>query len=100
MWDQTLGQLKRLWEAVTTGPGVLPAADRLAIAEGHDGPAALADYVATVRTGAYAVTDEAVAGLKQAGLSEDTVFEATVAAAVGAGFDRLHTVERLLEGSR
>ena len=35
------------------------------------------------------LTDEDVETLKKAGLSEDRIFEATVAAAVGAGLKRL-----------
>lgn len=98
MWDQAMGHLKTLWQAVSANSGALSAEERLAIAEGRDAPAALAAYVATVRASAYAVTDGDIAGLKQAGLTEEQIFEATVAAAVGAGFDRLTTVQRLMEG--
>jgi alkylhydroperoxidase family enzyme len=46
-------------------------------------------YVETVRRHAYRVTDVQVEALRDAGLSEDDVFELTVAAAVGAGLARL-----------
>jgi alkylhydroperoxidase family enzyme len=98
MWDEATGHLKDLWQAATAGPGALAADDRLAIAEGRKAPVELAGYVATVRASAYKVTDEDVARLQQAGLSDEQIFEATVAAAVGAGFDRLKAMERIMGG--
>jgi alkylhydroperoxidase family enzyme len=98
MSDEAKGHLQRLWQAVTAGPGVLPAAERLAIAEGSGAPAGLADYVGTVRANAYKVTDDSVAALKQSGYGDEAIFEATVAAAVGAGFDRRDAAMRALEG--
>lgn len=53
-------------------------------------------YVETVRRYAYRVTDAQVEALRAAGLSEDDVFELTVAAAVGAGLDRLDAGLRAL----
>jgi alkylhydroperoxidase family enzyme len=52
-------------------------------------PAALVPYLEKVRTGAYAVTDADVEGLKQAGLSEDEIFDATVTVAIAQGLRRL-----------
>ena len=46
-------------------------------------------YCDTVRRHAYRVTDAQVDELRVAGLGEDEIFEVTVAAAVGAGLDRL-----------
>jgi alkylhydroperoxidase family enzyme len=51
--------------------------------------AALAPYLEKVRSHAYTVTDGDVAALKEAGLSEDEIFEATVAVAIGEGLRRL-----------
>jgi alkylhydroperoxidase family enzyme len=48
---------------------------------------------------AYRVTDEDVAGLLSAGLSEEAVFEATIATAVGAGWARMEAVLRALRGA-
>jgi hypothetical protein len=42
-----------------------------------------------VRSRAYAVTDDDVEALKTAGLTEDEIFEQTVAAAVAEGLRRL-----------
>lgn len=52
-------------------------------------PQSMDAYLGKVRTGAYAVTDADVAALKDAGLSEDEIFEHTVAAAIGEGLRRL-----------
>jgi alkylhydroperoxidase family enzyme len=52
-------------------------------------PAAMADYLAKVRTRAYTITDADVEELKAAGVSEDEIFEQTVAAAIREGFRRL-----------
>jgi alkylhydroperoxidase family enzyme len=52
-------------------------------------PPEFASYLAKVRRGAYAVTDQDVEELKAAGFSEDEIFEHTVSAAVAAGLERL-----------
>jgi alkylhydroperoxidase family enzyme len=49
----------------------------------------LAAYLEKVRTRAYTVTDADVEQLKEAGLSEDEIFEQTVAAAISEGLRRL-----------
>jgi alkylhydroperoxidase family enzyme len=49
----------------------------------------LARYLEQVRTRAYTVTDADVDALKAAGLSEDEIFEQTVAAAISEGLRRL-----------
>ena len=96
--------IRRFADAVLNGRGDLPPAVRHAIAgraAGRSGvgevPAALLAYVDTVARHAYRVTPDDVAALRAAGLSEDAVFEATVAAALGAG---LHRLERGLAALR
>ena len=59
-------------------------------------PPAARAYLETVRRHAYRVTDEQVAEVRAMGLSEDEVFELTVAAAVGAGLERLEAGLRTL----
>jgi alkylhydroperoxidase family enzyme len=49
----------------------------------------LTAYLEQVRTRAYTVTDADVDQLKEAGLSEDEIFEQTVAAAISEGLRRL-----------
>ena len=68
---------------------------REAVPAGDD-PPAFAPYVAKVREHAYRVTDEDVTALKEAGYSEDEIFERTVAAAVAAGLERLEAGLRTL----
>ena len=46
-------------------------------------------YLDKVRNEAYKVTDADVQALKDAGFSDDEIFEQTVAAAVAAGLHRL-----------
>ncbi len=55
----------------------------------RDGPSAFGPYLTKVRERAYTVTDEDVQALKDAGHSEDEIFELTVSAAVAAGLERL-----------
>jgi alkylhydroperoxidase family enzyme len=59
-----------------------------------EAPAVMAPYLDKVRSGAYTVTDDDVEALKAAGISEDEIFEQTVAAAIDEG---LHRLDRGLE---
>jgi alkylhydroperoxidase family enzyme len=59
-------------------------------------PAPAEGYLELVRTGAYRITDADVAELRRGGLAEDEIFELTVAAAVGAGLERLDAGLRTL----
>lgn len=89
--DRHAGTMQRVVEAVLDGPGELDPAVRKAIAEERAGevPPALLPYLDQVAHRAWTVTDEDVEALRRAGLSDDQIFEATVAAAVGAGRKRL-----------
>ncbi len=62
----------------------------------HD--CALAAHVDTVARHAWRVAPEDVAALRAAGLSEDAIYEATVAAALGAGLLRLERGLAALRG--
>ena len=53
-------------------------------------------YLAKVRERAYAITDADVQALKDAGHSEDEIFERTVAAAVEEGRRRIAAAERVI----
>jgi alkylhydroperoxidase family enzyme len=59
-------------------------------------PPGLDDWVTKAHEHAYDVTDADVAALRRAGYSEDAIFEATVAAAVGAGLARFEAGVRAL----
>ena len=80
---------RRLEEAVLHSLGTLDPDTRQAIAEERDVPTALRAYVGKVHRHAYKVIDEDIAELRAAGYSEDQIFEATLAAALGAGRVRL-----------
>jgi hypothetical protein len=66
----------RVADAILSSEGVLPAYVRRAIARGED-PPDLAPLLAKVRHEAYRIVDADIAGL-----DADTVFEATLAAAL------------------
>ena len=59
-------------------------------------PAAMADYLRKVHERAYTVVDGDVESLKAAGLSEDEIFEQTVAAAISEGLRRLDRANEVL----
>jgi hypothetical protein len=63
-------------------------------------PAELTDYVNKVTLHAYKVTDQDVQGLRQAGYSEDAIFEITLCASVGASLARLESGLKALKGDR
>jgi hypothetical protein len=95
MSDRHAEAFERLRASALEGPGKLDPAARKAIADERAVGAippilpVLLPYLEKVAYQAHTVTDEDVEALKKAGLSEDKIFEATVAAAVGAGLKRL-----------
>jgi alkylhydroperoxidase family enzyme len=58
-------------------------------------PDAMDAYLEKVHLRAYAVTDGDVQALKDAGISEDQIFEQTVAAAISEGLYRLDAARRV-----
>jgi alkylhydroperoxidase family enzyme len=58
---------------------------------------ALESYLEQVRSRAYAITDADVQAVKDAGVSEDEIFERTVAVAVEEGRRRLAAAERVIK---
>ena len=52
-------------------------------------PLVAEEYLEKVRRRAYSITEQDVTVLRSAGLSEDEIFERTVAAAVDEGLSRL-----------
>jgi alkylhydroperoxidase family enzyme len=59
------------------------------VAASPPAPAEMDAYLSKVRDRAYAVVDRDVEELKEAGFSEDQIFEQTVAVAIGEGLRRL-----------
>jgi alkylhydroperoxidase family enzyme len=94
----------RLVDGVLTRRGHTPPELRRAVlarAAGRgreDLPAELAAYVDTVAQHAYRVTDEHLGRLRQAGHSDDALFELTVSAALGAALGRLERGLAALRG--
>ena len=74
---------------MTTRYEGLVAALREAAQPDRPAPPDFAAYLEKVRRHAYLVTDDDVRSLKDAGHSEDEIFEQTVSTAVSAGLERL-----------
>ena len=60
-------------------------------------PPVMSPYLEKVRAHAYRITDADVDELKDAGVSEDEIFEQTVGAAIGEGLRRLAAAESVIE---
>jgi len=69
---------------------------RAVVAAAAPEPLALAPYLEKVRSRAYTVTDADVSALIAAGVSEDEIFEQTVATAIGEGLHRLDAAMRVI----
>jgi hypothetical protein len=89
--------MEALRDAVLTAPGELDPRARRDVLDGG-GPPGLQPYLDKVRRRAYSVVDGDVETLRQAGWSEDALFEATIAAAVGEGLRRVDAGLAALEG--
>jgi alkylhydroperoxidase family enzyme len=59
-------------------------------------PAEMAAYLEKVRERAYAVVDADIEALKDAGFSEDAIFEQTVAVAIGEGLRRVDRANEVI----
>ena len=66
---------------------------RAVVAATPPAPEAMTAYLAKVADRAYAVTDADIEALTAAGLSEDEIFEQTVAGAIAQGLRRLDAAE-------
>ena len=100
MVDSRARRLDELAETISSAPGVLPRTVRRALAGGGRIPGELGELAELVAAGGMEVTDRLIRRLLISGYSEDVVFECVVAAAVGAGSQRLCAVERLLMQGR
>ena len=77
--------IRALHDAVLFGPGELDADVRLACARGEGMPPELAAYGEKVSRHAHTVTDADLDALRERGYSDEQIFEATVAIALGVG---------------
>jgi hypothetical protein len=100
MNDPYSSKVEQLKEAVLSGPGTLDPAVRKAASLAAGLPEVLDPYVKKVVQHAYQVTDTDITVLRQAGYSDDQIFEVTVSAALGAGLVRLHLGLNALRGRR
>jgi hypothetical protein len=103
--DPYSDERRALVDAVTGGAGDLAPAVRTAIVDrarcgAVEGavPAALLPFVDRVAQDATLIEDRDIDALLAAGFHEEAVFEAVVAAALGASLMRLEAVDALLEG--
>lgn len=62
---------------------------RNVVVESRPAPVEMGAYLNKVRNRAYAVTDGDIETLKQAGFSDDEIFEQTVVVAIAEGLRRL-----------
>ncbi|MFL6237122.1 MAG: hypothetical protein ACJ76N_28595 [Thermoanaerobaculia bacterium] len=105
--------VERLRSSVLQGKGKTDPALRQAVAarsaELGGGPAAppgaaipagLRDFVDATALHAYRITDEEVQALRQAGWSEDEIFEIALSAAIGGGLARLERGLAALQGGK
>lgn len=102
MIDPYADERRTLVEAVTKGAGHLSTEVRKAIVDRARGqeaavPDALVGFVDRVAKNASEIADADVDAVKAAGFDEEAVFEAIVAAALGASLARLEAVDALLK---
>lgn len=92
-------KVRQAMDALLTKPATLEPILRKAIEayaaqqsggerETHELPKELLEYINKLIFHAYKITDEDVLRLKEAGYSEDHIFEITLCASVGASFAR------------
>lgn len=90
MRPEVQADVEYLKRRIAHGPGRSTADDRTAVIEDrYVGP--LSAYLDKVRFAPTSITDAEVAALRSSGHSDDELFELTVAAALGASFERLET---------
>jgi alkylhydroperoxidase family enzyme len=69
---------------------------RTVVATSEPAPAGMAAYLEKVRDRAYAVVDRDIEELKEAGFSEDAIFEQTVVVAISEGLRRLDRATEMI----
>jgi alkylhydroperoxidase family enzyme len=99
--DSHAALTQRLIEAVLTSPGETGPSLRQAVearsaqlgsratSQADALPPELASYIKKVALHAYKTTSEDIEALREAGYSEDAIYEITLSAALGAGMARL-----------
>jgi alkylhydroperoxidase family enzyme len=112
MSERHITNTRRLTHAVLNSPGDTDVTTRRAVEEycarlsgsstrtAGDIPTDLANYLNKLALHAYKTTDEDIQALRQAGYSEDAIFEITLSAALGAGLARLERGLSALKGEQ
>lgn len=93
--DRHAAEIDTIRHDVLSAEGVTEPALRAAVADGG-GPEDLASYLAKVRHASYRVTEQDIEAVKRSGLSEDAIFELTVAAIMGFAYERLQFANRAM----
>src|SRR5215831_5664380 len=100
MTDRHADLLKKLESAMTESNGDLDGATRRDLLAGKPIAGKLGSFAIKVAENAGKITDAHVKALIDAGCSEDSIFECVLAAATGAGIERLNAGLALLRGKR
>jgi hypothetical protein len=96
--DRHAAGVDALRRAVFESAGSTEPAVRVAAGSGGGLPDPVGSYAIVVRDRSYRITDTDLARLTTAGLSDDDIFEVTIAAAVGAALQRLDAGMRAVGG--
>ena len=96
--DRHGDRVAALRRAVFDSDAVTDRATRAAAAAGGELPTPLSSYLTRVREASYRITDGDFARLRDAGHSEEEIFELTVAAALGAALRSRDAGLRALRG--
>jgi alkylhydroperoxidase family enzyme len=88
---------KHVVEKVLHGPGTTSGDKRRAAFDNKETPPKIRDLLDKVTKNAWKVTDEDVAAVSKAGLSDDEIFELVVCAAVGQSTRQLDAALAALE---
>jgi alkylhydroperoxidase family enzyme len=91
-------RIAALRRAVFESPGKTDRGTRASAANGGPLQEPVASYAAKVTDQSYRISDADFGALKAAGLTEDQIFEITVASALGAALRRLDAGMRALGG--
>lgn len=89
--------LRRLRQAVLESPGVIESEQRRGIYHGEPSDERLDRFLARVRGDPASLGGRDIQVLRDAGLAQDEIFEATLAAALGAAARILHAGLKALE---
>ena len=97
--DRHAADIEAIRRDVVTAPeAVTDRALRERVLAG-DYPDELRSFLLKVRDASYRIADDDIAALRHAGVSEDEIYELTVAAAVGIAFRRYESATRAVRTS-